>query len=178
LPLSLVDNYRCKPNEWACTKTGTCISVLQVCNQEKQCIFGEDEEKTCSKFIFTSKRGHENIQWWSEINFTNINKTNNHLTSWLNSLNTKRLCHVTLEIQVLAWDRHKNVVGLNLLTLPSRCVVLSVTLESKGYQVTCHKGNKSCKINAWKCLISELSPKCANGLIFLYLQLITCLFHL
>ena len=60
LPLSLVDNYRCKPNEWACTKTGTCISVLQVCNQEKQCIFGEDEEKTCSKCINTHLEGRVN----------------------------------------------------------------------------------------------------------------------
>ena len=29
----------------------------------------------------------------------------------LNSLNTKRGQHMTLEIQVLAWDRHKNVAG-------------------------------------------------------------------
>ena len=44
-----------------------------------------------------------------DINSTNINKTNNYLTSSLNSLKTKRSRHVTLEIQVLAWD--KNVAG-------------------------------------------------------------------
>ena len=44
-----------------------------------------------------------------DINSTNINKTNNYLTSSLNSLKTKKSRHVTLEIQVLAWD--KNVAG-------------------------------------------------------------------
>jgi len=46
------------------------------------------------------------------INSPNINKTNNHLLSKLNSRNTKRSRNMTLEIQVLAWDRHKHVAGL------------------------------------------------------------------
>ena len=36
-----------------------------------------------------------------------------HHTS--NNRAQKRPQHMTLEIQVLAWDRHKHVVGLNLL---------------------------------------------------------------
>jgi len=35
------------------------------------------------------------------------------ITSHLNSLNIKIPRHMTLEIQDLTWDRHKNVVGLN-----------------------------------------------------------------
>jgi len=41
---------------------------------------------------------------------TNINKTNNHLS---NHWDKKRPQHMVLEIQVLAWNRHKKVVGLN-----------------------------------------------------------------
>ena len=42
-------------------------------------------------------------------NSTNINKAN--ITSYLKSLNTRKT--MKLEIQVLAWDRHKTVSGLN-----------------------------------------------------------------
>ena len=38
-----------------------------------------------------------------------INKSNNHL--YLKSLNVKRSHHMDMEIQILFWDRHKNVVG-------------------------------------------------------------------
>jgi hypothetical protein len=49
------------------------------------------------------------------INSTNINKANNHL---LNPLNTQKIPqHMALEIQVLDWDRHKYVVGLNQIGL-------------------------------------------------------------
>jgi len=42
---------------------------------------------------------------------TNINKT---LSTHLKPLNTKRPWrHMALGIQVLDWDRHKNVAGLN-----------------------------------------------------------------
>ena len=41
--------------------------------------------------------------------FTNINKT---IISHLATEHQKRPGHVTLEIKVLAWDRHKNVAGL------------------------------------------------------------------
>jgi len=52
-------------------------------------------------------------QWWSSIPPTSTKRT---ITSHLNSLNiTKRPWHMMLEIQVLTWDRHKNVVGLNRL---------------------------------------------------------------
>ena len=44
------------------------------------------------------------------INSTNMNKTNNQLSSLLN---TKKI--MTLEIQVLAGYRHKNIMGLNQL---------------------------------------------------------------
>jgi hypothetical protein len=44
----------------------------------------------------------------------NINKTNNYLSPQP-IVHNKRSQHITLEIQVLAWDRYKNVVGLNLL---------------------------------------------------------------
>jgi hypothetical protein len=50
------------------------------------------------------------------INSTNINKTKNHLSSEPNSLNTmKRPRHMTLEIQILAWNKHNNVTGLSRL---------------------------------------------------------------
>jgi len=42
--------------------------------------------------------------------FTNINKMKNHL-----SLNTKKPRQMTLEIQVLALDRHRNTARLNWL---------------------------------------------------------------
>jgi len=44
--------------------------------------------------------------------FPNINKTNSHLLPLLTE-HRKRSWHMKVEIQVLAWDRHKNVVGLN-----------------------------------------------------------------
>jgi len=47
-------------------------------------------------------------------NFTNINKTSNHLSPSLTE-HKKRPWHMTLEIHVLVWDRHKNVAGLNWL---------------------------------------------------------------
>ena len=49
------------------------------------------------------------------IYFTNINKANNDFSSQLNSQNTKKSHHMTLEIQVQAWDMHKNVSRLNWL---------------------------------------------------------------
>jgi len=42
-------------------------------------------------------------------NSTNINKTINYLYT------KKKALHMTLEIQILALDRHKNVTGLNRL---------------------------------------------------------------
>ena len=41
------------------------------------------------------------------INSININKTNNHFSSQLISLNIKRPRHITLGFQGLAWDMHK-----------------------------------------------------------------------
>jgi hypothetical protein len=43
------------------------------------------------------------------------NKTNNYLSSKVNSLNTKDhdMWHEMLKIQILALDRHKNVAGVN-----------------------------------------------------------------
>ena len=53
------------------------------------------------------------VQWWSTISSVSTKRT---ITSYPNSLNTKkRPQHMTLEIQVLARDRHNNVAGLNLL---------------------------------------------------------------
>ena len=49
-------------------------------------------------------------QWWSSFPPISAKQT---ITSHLNSLNTKWPWHMTLEIQVLTWNRHKNVVGLN-----------------------------------------------------------------
>ena len=47
-------------------------------------------------------------------NSTNINKMNNHLSPSLTE-HKKNPWNTTLEIQVFAWDRHKNVIGLNRL---------------------------------------------------------------
>ena len=47
-------------------------------------------------------------------NYTNINKTNNHF--WHQIIeHKKRRLHMTLEIQVLVWDRHKNVARVKLV---------------------------------------------------------------
>ena len=61
-------------------------------------------------------------------NSTNINKMNNHLSpkerlnsdghNWTETKHKKekkRPQDVTLEIQIPAWDKHKNVAGLNWL---------------------------------------------------------------
>jgi len=48
-------------------------------------------------------------------NSPNMNKTINYFKS----LNIKRQLNMTLETQVLVWDRHINVAGLNLLFLGS-----------------------------------------------------------
>ena len=45
----------------------------------------------------------------------NINKMNNDLSP---QIIEKKPQHVALEIQVLAWDRYKNVVGLNINGIP------------------------------------------------------------
>jgi hypothetical protein len=45
---------------------------------------------------------------------TNINTTNNHLSTQLIK-HKKWLRYMMLEIQVLSWDRHKYVTELNLL---------------------------------------------------------------
>ena len=47
-------------------------------------------------------------------NSTNINKTNDHLSPQLNEHKNIQQ-HMSYEIQVLTWDRHKNEVGLNQL---------------------------------------------------------------
>ena len=43
-------------------------------------------------------------------NSTNINKTHNYLSPW--TMDTKKSQHMALEIQVLAWDGHKNAFSL------------------------------------------------------------------
>ena len=47
-------------------------------------------------------------------NSTNINKMYNHLLPQIIE-HKKRPRHMTLDIQVLAWNRHKTVAELNLL---------------------------------------------------------------
>ena len=51
-------------------------------------------------------------QCWSTVPLISTKRT---ITSHLSSLNIKREQHLTLEITVLAWDRHKNVAGFNRL---------------------------------------------------------------
>ena len=50
--------------------------------------------------------------WWSSLLLISIKWI---IVSHLNSLNTNRTTTKNLEIQVLAWNRHKNVAGLNWL---------------------------------------------------------------
>jgi hypothetical protein len=45
-------------------------------------------------------------------NSANINKMNNYLSAQIIE-NTERLQHLVLEIWILLWDRHKDVVALN-----------------------------------------------------------------
>jgi len=55
------------------------------------------------------------LNQWSSVPPISTKRT---ITSHLNPLNThKRPQHMALEIQVLAWDRHKYVVGLNQIGL-------------------------------------------------------------
>ena len=74
-----------------------------------------NSEVTCQSF----HESHKSSNWiynYSMMvnNSTNINKTNNHL-SFQNNWTQKRPTHMTLEIQVLTWERHTNVTGLNWL---------------------------------------------------------------
>jgi hypothetical protein len=49
-------------------------------------------------------------------NSTDINKTNNYLSPYVTEYQEKTLQHMTLEIQILAYqNKHKNVVGLKRL---------------------------------------------------------------
>ena len=41
---------------------------------------------------------------------TNINKANDNFS--FNSLNIKKATHITLEIQILAWDKYKKYGGV------------------------------------------------------------------
>ena len=55
-------------------------------------------------------------QWWSTIIIPPISlSTKWSTTSCLKHLKTKRPWHMTLEIQVLSWDRHKNMAGVKLV---------------------------------------------------------------
>ena len=56
----------------------------------------------CKTSTINMKRKSE--QWWSTISPIFTIRT---ITSHLNSLNMKKPRHMKLEIQVLAWDRHK-----------------------------------------------------------------------
>ena len=53
--------------------------------------------------------------WWSSIPQTSTKRT---ITSHLTSMNTKRPRHMSLEIYVFGWVRHKNVAGLIQLMEP------------------------------------------------------------
>ena len=57
-------------------------------------------------------------------NSININKMNNHP-----SLQTIDPQHMALEIQVLAWDRCKNVAGLNQLLGPPVIIGSPTTIQ-------------------------------------------------
>jgi hypothetical protein len=64
-----------------------------------------------SSFIFVIVCG---LFEWNQISIKNFKKI--------------RPCHMTLEIQVLVWDRHTYVAGLNRLmrSLPSSPVIITV----------------------------------------------------
>ena len=66
------------------------------------CIYYVDYEKKVLNSDTDSKQFHQYQK----------NKT---ITFHLKSLNIKRPSHVMLEIQILAWDRHKDMTGLNWL---------------------------------------------------------------
>ena len=58
-------------------------------------------------------------QWWSTIPPTSTKrKVTSHLISQ----------HIILEIQVLTWDRHKNVAGLNRLTGSQPSLLIAPTV--------------------------------------------------
>jgi len=63
-------------------------------------------------------------------NFTNSNKPKSPLTS--NYWTCKTPHHMTLEIQVLTWDRHNNVAGYHVLNIYN-ILVFSVSLTITVY---------------------------------------------
>jgi len=68
---------------------------------------------TALLYIFESIYHEKKVQKvvrWSSIPPISTLRT---ITSHLNSLNRNRPQYMTLEIQVLAWNRHTNIVGLN-----------------------------------------------------------------
>ena len=60
----------------------------------------------------------------------NFNNKNNHLSPQIIERKKEQL-HMTMEIQGLAWDRNKNVTGLNNLMGPQSWVL---SHKSNGYK--------------------------------------------
>jgi hypothetical protein len=60
-------------------------------------------------------------------------------TSHIKSLNIKILWHMMLEIKVLAWDRNKNVAGLNRLmgSHPPLLIILITLIKGQRYLPIC-----------------------------------------
>lgn len=72
------------------------------CAYDCECVDGSMGQFQCTDKYVVNKRDINNV--------VNINETNNHhVIHWI--LNRSK--HMTLEILVLAWDRFKNVAGLN-----------------------------------------------------------------
>jgi hypothetical protein len=65
-------------------------------------------------------------QWWSTIPLITTKRTTTyHLTHWA----WKRPRHITFDSNVLDWDSHKNVAGLNRIPTQCICIPLVVILS-------------------------------------------------
>jgi hypothetical protein len=78
--------------------------------------------KQSTNIIKTSNQYHQNNPPISSKQATNIIKTSNHLSPQI--IEHTKVQHMAFEMQVLAWDRHKTVVGWN------RLMIITVTIYS------------------------------------------------
>ena len=85
---------------------------------------------------FLSLRKESLKQWLSTMLSISTKQTT---TSHIKSLNIKILWHMMLEIKVLAWDRNKNVAGLNRLmgSHPPLLIILITLIKGQRYLPIC-----------------------------------------
>ena len=90
-----------KNNHVSCKKWQECVNKLLSCLNVDFTFISWNYQFVIMKWNYK--------QWWSTILSKSTKQT---ITSHPKSLNAKEIMTLSIEIQVLDWDRHKNVVGL------------------------------------------------------------------